>query len=204
MKSASAPGFAGGYTLVELLATLCIAGIVMSLALPGLDSLLMNERRTAVVNDLLLTLMVARSETIKRGGRPLVACGLQDVDGDGMLESGERRCSGRDWSLGWMLGTWSDDNGDGTVAPEEFTPVRVFQSPAPGRLTITAGNFTASPPVRPAGTMLIKAFGRRTSNGTITICDRRGAASARAVIVSPLGRARVSSTRSDGTPLRCP
>jgi len=203
-RSDHAPARAGGYTLVELLATLCIAGILVSLAMPPFGDLALNERRTAVVNDLLLTLMAARSETAKRRGRPLVACGFVDRDGDGVLDPDEQHCGGYDWSDGWMLGTWHDANADGTVGPSEFEPVRVFQTGASGRLTVTAGNFTASPPVRPAGTMLIKAFGRRTSNGTITICDRRGPAAARAVIVSPLGRARVSSTRADGTPLRCP
>jgi type IV fimbrial biogenesis protein FimT len=187
-----------------MLATLCIAGIVASLALPSLDTLALNERRTAVVNDLLLTLMVARSETVKRGGRPLVACGVDDRDNDGTVDPEEQQCSGHDWSDGWMLGTWNDANGNALVDPAELVPVRVFQTGARGRLTVTTGNFAASPPVQPAGTMLIKAFGRRTSNGTITICDRRGPAAARAVIVSPIGRARVSSTRADGTPLRCP
>jgi type IV fimbrial biogenesis protein FimT len=194
----------GGYTFVEVLATLCIAGIVVAWAVPSLDTMVLDGRRTAVVNDLLLTLLAARSETAKRKGQPLVACGFDDRDGDGMLDPDEQRCAGYDWSDGWMLGTWHDADADGTVDPPEFAPVRVFQTGAGGRLAVTAGNFTASPPVRPAGTMLIKAFGRRTSNGTITICDRRGAAAARAVIVSPLGRARVSSTRADGTPLRCP
>jgi type IV fimbrial biogenesis protein FimT len=194
----------GGYTFVEALATLCIAGIVMAWAVPSLDRMVLDARRTAVVNDLLLTLLAARSETAKRKGQPLVACGFDDRDGDGTLDPDEQRCGGYDWSDGWMLGTWHDADADGTVDPPEFAPVRVFQTGAGGRLAVTAGNFSASPPVRPAGTMLIKAFGRRTSNGTITICDRRGPAAARAVIVSPLGRARVSSTRADGTPLRCP
>jgi len=204
MKSAAAPGRVGGYTLVEMLATLCVAGIVASLALPSLETLVLDGRRRAVVNDLLLTLRVARSETVKRGGRPLVACGIGDLDQDGTVDPDEQQCSGRDWSDGWMLGTWDDVDGDATVDTGELTPVRVFQTGARGRLAVTTGNFAASPPVQPAGTLLIKAFGRRTSNGTITICDRRGPAAARAVIVSPLGRARVSSTRADGTPLSCP
>ena len=204
MKSAAAPRLAGGYTLVELITTLCIAGIVASVAMPSLGTLAMNERRTAVVNDLLLTLLVARSETLKRGGRPLVVCGIGDRDGDGTLDPAERRCAGHDWSDGWMLGTWNDANGNATVDTAEFVPLRVFQTAASGQLTVTAGNFTASPPVAPAGTMLIKAFGRRTSNGTITVCDRRGSGAARAVIVSSLGRARVSSRRADGSALRCP
>jgi len=204
IKCAAAPGLAGGYTLVELATVLCIAGVVASVAVPSLSTLAMNQRRTSVVNDLLTTLLLARSETLKRGGRPLVVCGIDDRDGDGALDPAERRCSGRDWTDGWMLGTWNDADGNAAVGPDEFVPLRVFQTTPFGQLTVTAGNFTASPPVAPAGTMLIKAFGRRTSNGTITVCDRRGPAAARGVIVSSLGRARVSSKRADGTPLRCP
>ena len=204
MKRATAPGRAGGYTLIELTAVVCIAGVLASVAIPSLNTLVLDGRRTAAVNDLLTTLLLARSETIKRGGRPLVVCGLNDGNGNGVLEPEERRCAGHDWTDGWMLGTWNDANGNATVDAGEFEALRVFQTGASGRLTVTAGNFTASPPVGPAGTMLIKAFGRRTSNGTITICDRRGPPDARGVIVSSLGRARVSSRRADGTPLRCP
>ncbi|MGH8442176.1 MAG: GspH/FimT family pseudopilin [Nevskiaceae bacterium] len=208
IKREAAPGRPSGpvrgYTLVELLATLCIAGVVATVALPSFSDLARNERRTAVVSRLTATLLLARSEALKRGGRPLLICGVADRDGDGRLAGAELACTGYDWSQGWMLAAWADTDGNGTVAPAEVQPVRVFQTEAGGRLTVIAGNFTASPPVRPAGTLLFKSFGRRTSNGTITICDARGPAEARGVIVSSLGRARVSARRSDGTPLRCP
>lgn len=195
---------AGGYTLLELASVLCIAGVAASVALPALGALAQDTRRAAVVNDLVATVMLARSETLKRGGRALVACGVADADADGRLAPGELACAGRDWSDGWVLGTWDDADGDSSVDAGELAPLRAFQTGARGRLTVTAGNFTASPPVAPAGTLLIKAFGKRTSNGTITVCDGRGAAHARAVIVSSFGRARVSSTRADGRPLACP
>lgn len=203
-KSATAPGRPGGYTLVELLATLCVAGIVLSWAVPSLDALVLDGRRTAVVNDLLHTLLLARSEAAKRGGRPLIICGVSDTDRDGRLAPSELRCTGHDWSHGWMIGTWEDRDGDATVDPGEFDALRVFQTGSAGRFTVMAGNFAASPPVAPAGTLLFKAFGRRTSNGTITFCDRRGPEAARAVIVNYFGRARASATRADGAPLRCP
>ncbi len=184
--------------------TLCVAGVLVSVAVPSLTGLAQNERRSAMVSRLLATLLVARSESLKRGGRPLVICGADDADHNGNLDPPELRCAGNDWTDGWMLGTWDDADGDSTVDPAEFTPVRVFATDSAGRLTVMAGNFTASPPVRPAGTLLFKSFGRRTSNGTITICDARGPAEARGVIVSSLGRARVSKRRSDGSALRCP
>jgi len=194
-KRAGTPGRPGGYTLVEIAVTLAMAGIVASLAVPSLGALARNERRTAAVNELLVTLQAARSEAIKRGGRPIVICGLAPP---------AQACTGHDWSAGWALGTWNDADGDATVDPAEFRPLRHFTPPTGGGLTVMAGNFTASPPIGPAGTILVKAFGRRTSNGTITICDDRGPGAARAVIVSSLARARASSTRANGKPLTCP
>ena len=45
--------------------------------------------------------------------------------------------------------------------------------------------------------------GRRSTNGTTVFCDRRGAAAARAVIVSYTGRPRVDRVDANGRPLRC-
>ena len=45
--------------------------------------------------------------------------------------------------------------------------------------------------------------GRRSTNGTIVFCDSRGAAAARAVIVSYTGRPRVARVDADGRPLKC-
>jgi type IV fimbrial biogenesis protein FimT len=49
-----------------------------------------------------------------------------------------------------------------------------------------------------------RPFGRRSTNGTVTYCDDRGADAARAVIVSYTGRPRTASLAPGGKPLRCP
>jgi type IV fimbrial biogenesis protein FimT len=202
-KRESAPAHAGGYTLIELAVVLSLVGILTALALPSFDTLARNTRRAAIVNDLLTTVRLARSETLKQG-RPLVVCGIEDRDRDGAFSAAERTCSGYDWTDGWLLARWTDADGDATVDPTELVALSVYGTGAADRLTVTAGNFMATPPVRPAGTLLVNPFGRRTSNGTITVCDARGAAAARGVIISSIGRARASATRADGTPLRCP
>jgi hypothetical protein len=45
--------------------------------------------------------------------------------------------------------------------------------------------------------------GRRSTNGTTVFCDRRGAAAAKAVIVSYTGRPRVDRVDADRRPLKC-
>jgi type IV fimbrial biogenesis protein FimT len=48
-----------------------------------------------------------------------------------------------------------------------------------------------------------RAFGWRSTNGTVTFCDRRGQPHARAVIVSYTGRPRVSPEGPGGRALVC-
>jgi type IV fimbrial biogenesis protein FimT len=50
---------------------------------------------------------------------------------------------------------------------------------------------------------IFRPYYRRSTNGTVIFCDRRGSAAARAVIVSYTGRPRVSSTDAGGRRLNC-
>jgi type IV fimbrial biogenesis protein FimT len=183
--------------------TVSVAAVVAGLGVPALMNVSLDGHRTTVVNELVTTLMLARSEAIKLG-RPVVVCGVRDGNRNGALDPPELSCAGRDWSEGWLLGAWNDTNGDGFVTADELTVLRTRVAASPGRLTVKTGNFMATPPVRPAGTVVLKPFSRRSSNGTITVCDRRGSRAARAIIISPNGRPRISSTASDGQSLVCP
>src|SRR5690606_35721876 len=65
--------------------------------------------------------------------------------------------------------------------------------------------FTAAPKLRISANREIfefRPFRQRSTNGTVTFCDRRGAAEARAVIVSYTGRPRVSEA-GPGRDLSC-
>ena len=194
----------GGYSVVELMVTLSVAATLATLTVPALGTLVQDQRRTTVVNELMATLMFARTEAAKRG-RPVVVCGLRDANGNGLLDPGERRCSGHDWSDGWMAAAWNDADGDGTIDDSELgeAPLRLYANDFEP-VSVIAGNFTVTPPVAPAGTAVLKPFALRCGNGTITVCDRRGPGAARAVIVSSNGRSRITGRNSAGGPLTCP
>src|SRR3989344_4698731 len=55
-----------GFTLIELIITLTIAGILMAVAVPGLKNFVSSNRLTAQINDLIADINLARSEAIKR------------------------------------------------------------------------------------------------------------------------------------------
>ena len=66
-----------GYTLWELLCALGIAGLLVGLGAPALSDFLLDGRRTADVNALVLAVQLARSEAAKRG-RPVIVCPTAD------------------------------------------------------------------------------------------------------------------------------
>ena len=57
-----------GFTLVELMVTIAIAGIVMGIGIPGVKSLLNTQKMKSATFDLVTTAMQARSEAIKWSG----------------------------------------------------------------------------------------------------------------------------------------
>lgn len=200
MRAAS-PRPHAGFSLVELLVTVSVAGTLASLALPSFGELIQDSRRTAVVNELLATLIQARSQAA-RSGQNIVVCAFEDADRNGRLDPRERRCTGSDWSHGWFAAHWTDNNRDGRVDADELDePLRTFVNDQPG-VAARAPGFANAP--APSGIAVLRPFDRFSSNGTITVCDRRGARAARALIVSGNGRARIASQAADGRALACP
>lgn len=164
-----------GFSLQELLVALAVVAILAGFAVPALAQLVQDSRRTVAVNNLLGALYLARSESQKRG-QAVAVCGSEDG----------QHCSPH-W-LGWLV--FVDANQNDRADRDE------------ARLRLALPDKT----LRWMGdrrVLAFRPFGRAADNGTLTVCDERGPAEARALIVSPSGRPRVSMRRSDGGPLEC-
>jgi type IV fimbrial biogenesis protein FimT len=170
----------GGFTLWELLCTLFVAGVVFTAAVPSFTSWLLDARMTADVNAFVLAVQLARSEAAKRG-QPVIVCRTVD----------RRGCLGDDVVGG--AGVMVFVNIDDRLPPTRAEPEPLLYAHALEARGVSRAN-------RPYFEFRV---GRRSTNGTLVLCDERGAANAKAVIVSYTGRPRVSSRDADGKPLRC-
>jgi prepilin-type N-terminal cleavage/methylation domain-containing protein len=68
LATRSIPACTHGFTAIELLTVMAIIAIIAAIAMPDLSNLLVNQRLRAAGTDLMSSLIVARSEAIKRNG----------------------------------------------------------------------------------------------------------------------------------------
>jgi len=171
---------ASGFSLFELLCTLMLAGVLLGLAVPSFRTMLEDTRLTADVNAFVLAVQLARSEVAKRG-RTVVVCRTTDrAHCD--EESGTAR--------GFMVFVNTDDRYP--PSRDDTEPLLYANAPEINGSVIANRSYFEFRP-----------WPRRSTNGTVVFCDSRGAAAARAVIVSYTGRPRIDRRAADGTALTC-
>lgn len=168
---------ADGYTLIELLVGLAIGAILLTIAIPGYSFLINGSRLTAVTNDLVTALHLARSEAIKRGVRVTVC----------KTSSATNTVPTCDVSAYWQQG-WLVFVDGGTTGVIEFgdTLLRVQDSESLA-VTITTSNYN--------NYVSYLASGRSQgpnglANGAIRVCVDRNR---RDIIINSTGRIRLAT-----------
>lgn len=84
-----------GFTLIELMVTVAVLAIVLSIAIPSFSAIILNNRLSTTADELQSSLQLARSEAVKRK-KTITLC---------RADASFEKCaeSGTDWSLGWLL-----------------------------------------------------------------------------------------------------
>jgi type IV fimbrial biogenesis protein FimT len=175
-------GYGGGFTLIEILITMIVAGILTAIAVPAFNSFVLNDRDVGQINSLVGSLSYARSEAIKRASPTgIIVC--PSTDG--------ATCTATAWSGGWIV----LDLNAADPPPLVLQTVPALQ----GTNTLT--------PVGAVNGITFLSSGLVSAPLTIRVCDVRGAAFARDVEVNSTGRVAASQTPGhavNGAALVCP
>lgn len=163
-----------GFTLIELMYALALAGIVLAVGVPTFNSTMRNSAMVTSTNALLTSLHAARTEAVKRRVR-VTLCptvdGSECADGDSLLVFAD-----------------PDDNaqfdaGAGDVLIQVQPWLRgsvelVVDETIPGYVSFGTSGFTRDVDGNPIA-------------GNMMFCDDRGNESARVLMLSATGRAQI-------------
>jgi type IV fimbrial biogenesis protein FimT len=175
-----------GFTLLELMTTIGVAAISMAVAVPSLTTFMKNAERSAAINEMVSGIHFARNTAVTRNARVTVCASTDSAT-----------CDSSDWEDGWIA--FVDNDSDQAVDADE-TVLRA--SEAMGGATVDSVEFSSSFMFRPNGRIMSRDIA--TNSGDFTICDSRGAAEARVLVVDIAGRPHTSHYLSDGSAPTCP
>ncbi len=115
--------FNQGFTLIELIVTIAIGGIVLGMGIPSFTEMMANSRMASFTNDLVTEIYVTRSEAVKRG-TTVTICSSND----------QATCANsNNWGIGWII---FQDAGTAGVVDGADEILYVHQPPS-GNLTVT-------------------------------------------------------------------
>ncbi len=167
-----------GFSLIELLITISVAAILLTIAVPAFQNFLRNDRQWTTANALVMSLNAARSEAIK-----------QDTAVSVCPTANGTSCSAASpWSQGWIV----------LSSAPGATPALTVPTLAAGTTLTEASGLTA---------VTFLSTGMVSAQAAFTLCDARGATQARYVQVGPTGSIASSSNVGatlSGAPLSCP
>ncbi len=159
-----------GFTLIELMVTIAVLGILLSIGIPSYQNMVLNSRITAQANQVITALNYARSEAVKRAA-PATVCST----------NGGAACAGStNWSTGWLV--FADANENGAVDGGEAI-LRVWPA-------LNTGNTLNKTGIHTRVTFAATGFSAGFMT-TFNLCDTNGVSGSRTITINATGRSYV-------------
>ena len=171
-----------GFTLMELMVTVAIAAIVMTIGIPSFQDTIRENRLTANTNTFVSSLNLARSEAIK-SGRRVVMC----------ISAGSTCATSGGYDQGWIV--FRDTNGDGQPNAGEI--IRIFEKMPEGMTLTGASAVDKLRGFNSDGTFVGNDGNRSPPNTVLTVCK---SGKARTITLNNPGRIQVERPASPTCP----
>ena len=164
-----------GVTLIELMVSIGILGILVAVAIPSFTSIMINYRLTSIANTFVASAQLARSEAIKRNGK-VTMC----KSADGLT------CTTGGWQQGWIL--YQDVNNNGAINSPEDVIIHTESAAAANFSMTFVDNYISF--IATGGTELTNGA---PQFGTVNLCSQSAPVGpARQMVINAVGRLRVS------------
>lgn len=177
---------------MELMVVLALAGVMVAMAVPSMRQFARNNRLTTASNDMLHAVSLARTEAIKRQSGRVAVCATTDPN----AAVSTLACSYGAMS-GWVVFVDANSNGQFDRATDDV----LARGAANSAVTVKNDNdgivCFSQTGFQPAN------CGGQTPMQHVVVCDERGDtavgtdSTARTLIITPTGRARVSRLHAD-------
>lgn len=173
-----------GFSLLELMVTVAVLAITVTIALPSFTSTIQNNRLSTQANQFIAALQLTRSSAISRNQR-ITLC--KSSDGSSCTTNG-------DWTQGWII--FVDNNSDATLdIGEELLRV---QTSLDGNTTLN-GETDVADYISYVASGASQLTNGDIQQGSLALCDERGFVSqSKGININSTGRPRTSEASSIG------
>ena len=174
--------FCKGFTIIELMITLALVGVLVTFGVPGFSGLMERNQLTTGINQFVSSLSLARSEAIKRNERVNIC-----TSNDGV------QCTASSYEDGWLVYVDSNQN-NSRDNNEELIWVG----------SSLANNLTLRGSSGFSNQISYMSTGRIGDNtqGEVRLCKDNDITKARMLIIIATGRVQLAKLNDDGVPMK--
>jgi len=161
-----------GFTLVELLITLLVATLLMTLGVPAMRDFVLDGRIVAAANNYVTGINLTRATAIKQQRNAQICVSTT-------WNSSPPTCTGgASWTDGWVV--WVDQDADAVLDANEVLRVSETQTGGTSLVGAASTMFQYDP------------TGFVNAGDTVDICDGRAGETGRRITVAATGRVNMS------------
>ncbi len=161
-----------GYTLLELMITLAIAAILLTVTVPAYRVQRLNAHMTAASTDIISNFMSARAESVGRNTHVTVC--KRNEDGNACVTDGN-------WEQGWL--TFVSDSSGSLADPNDI--IQIHRALPEGMTVWGTSEIEDLITYHPNGLTSLSSTQR------LVLCDERGFDEARGIVFSIIGKGSV-------------